>query len=100
MDKSKRNSLAGTSKGKSKSAKYFQDHPKARAKKNAYNKKYHESDERKEYRAELNKANREAGTYGNGDGKDMSHTRKGRLLKESQSANRARNGKGDNRRLR
>ena len=46
---------------------------------------------RKRYRAALNKANRKAGTYGNKDGKDMSHTKKGKLVKESQSKNRARN---------
>jgi hypothetical protein len=60
--------------------------------KKAYDKKYHATEERKEYRAKLNKANRDAGTYGNGDGKDMSHTKSGRLVKESASSNRARNG--------
>ena len=54
-------------------------------------KEYQSSPARKKYRAELNKANRKAGTYGNGDGKDMSHTKKGKLVKESQSKNRARN---------
>ena len=92
--KSTRNKLAGSKKGTSKSAKYFQDNPEARKKKNAYNKEYHSSDERKKYRAGLNKANRKAGTYGNGDGKDMSHTKSGKLTKEKQSTNRARNGKG------
>ena len=42
-------------------------------------------------RADLNKANRKAGTYGNGDGMDMSHTKKGKLTKEKASTNRARN---------
>lgn len=91
-----RNKLAGKSSGKSKSAKYFASHPEARAKKNAYNKEYHSSEERKNYRVRLNKANRDAGTYGNGDGKDMSHTKSNTLVKEKQSANRARNGKGNN----
>jgi hypothetical protein len=45
-----------------------------------------------EYRASLNKANRKAGTYGNGDGVDMSHTKSGRLVKEKATKNRARNG--------
>ena len=88
-----KNSLAGTSKGKSESAKYFQNNPKARKKKNAYNKEYHATPERKKYRVKLNKANREAGTYGNKDGKDASHTKSGSLVRESQSTNRARNGK-------
>ena len=94
-----RNSLAGKSTGKSKSAKYFASNPEARAKKNAYNKKYHSSEERNDYRAELNMANRKAGTYGNKDGKDESHTKSGKLVKEKQSSNRARNGKGNNKRL-
>ena len=33
-------------------------------------------EERKKYRAFLNKKNREAGTYGNGDGKDYDHDEK------------------------
>lgn len=88
-----KNSLAGSTKGKSKSAKYFQENPEARKKKNAYNKEYHATPERKKYRVKLNKANKEAGTYGNKDGKDMSHTKSGSLIRESQTANRARNGK-------
>lgn len=99
MDSSKRNGLAGKSTGKSKSAKYFASHPEARKKKNEYNKKYHSTDERKAYRAGLNKANRKAGTYGNGDGKDRSHTKSGKTVSESASKNRARNGRGDTKRL-
>ena len=52
---------------------------------------YQSTSSRKRYRASLNKANRKAGTYGNKDGKDMSHTKSGKLVKESQSKNRARN---------
>lgn len=63
-----------------------------RKKKIAYDKAYHATEERKKYRAALNKANKKAGTYGNKDGKDMSHTKAGKLLRESQSSNRARNG--------
>lgn len=61
-------------------------------KKLAYDKKYQATEERKDYRVGLNKANRDAGTYGNGDGKDMSHTKTGRLVKERMKSNRARNG--------
>lgn len=93
MAQSKRNTLAGTKTGKSKSAKYFQTHPEARKKKNEYNTEYHSTEERKSYRAGLNKANRDAGTYGNKDGKDMSHTKVGKLVREAASKNRARNGK-------
>lgn len=97
MAKSKRNSLAGKSTGKSKSAKYFASHPEAREKKNEYNKKYHATEERKNYREKLNKVNRANGGYG--DNKDLSHTKSGKLVKESRSTNRARNGKGNNKRL-
>ena len=91
-----RNSLAGKSTGTSKSAKYFASNPEARKKKNEYNKEYHSSPSRIKYREELNAANRKAGTYGNGDGKDKSHTKKGKLVSEKASTNRARNGKGNN----
>lgn len=61
-------------------------------KKLAYDKKYQASPERVNYREELNRANRKAGTYGNGDGKDMSHTKAGRMVKENMKSNRGRNG--------
>ena len=86
-----RNTLAGKSRGKSKSAKYYAKNKKARDKKKAYDTEYHSSSTRKKYRSKLNKANRKAKTYGNKDGKDMSHTKKGKLVKERQSKNRARN---------
>ena len=40
--------------------------------KDEYN-KFQSSEKMRKYRAELNKYNREKGTYGNGDGKDASH---------------------------
>jgi len=86
-----RNTLAGKSTGTSKSAKYYAENPKARAKKAAYQKTYNKDPKRTKYRTELNKANRDAGTYGNKDGLDMSHTKKGTLVKEKASKNRARN---------
>ena len=86
-----RNTLAGKGKGKSRSAKYYAANPEAKKKKQAYDKAYHSTPERKKYRAKLNAKNRKAGTYGNKDGKDMSHTKKGKLVKEKQSKNRARN---------
>jgi len=64
----------------------------SRKKKLAYDKKYGASAARKKYRAELNAANKKAGTYGNGDDKDMSHGKNGKLSSEPQSKNRARNG--------
>jgi len=87
----RRNKKAGKSTGKSRSAKYFAKNPEARAKKNAYNTKYHASAKRKKYRAKLNKANRD---NPNSSNKDKSHTKGGKLVNESRSKNRARNGKG------
>lgn len=91
-----RNTLAGKSTGTSKSAKYFADNADSRKKKNAYNKEYHSSPSRVKYREQLNAANRKSGTYGNKDGLDKSHTKKGKLVSEVASTNRARNGKGNN----
>lgn len=84
----RRNHNAGKSTGKSESAKYFATHPEARKKKNEYNTRYHETEARKEYRAELNRENRT-----HHDGKDSSHTKDGRIVRENRSSNRARNGK-------
>ena len=94
MAKSSRNKLAGKSTGKSDSAKYFASHPDARAKKNAYNSKYESTTERKHYREDLNKVNRRNNDAGYGDKNDLSHTKSGKLVQESRSTNRARNGKG------
>ena len=82
-----RNKLAGTKVGKSKSAKYYQDNPDA--KKDEYNAKYGSSLSRKLYRAFLNAMNKKKGKKG--DGKDVSHTKKGGTILEPQSKNRARN---------
>jgi hypothetical protein len=56
-----------------KTKKYYDSNPKAYDKKKKYDKEYHSTEERKKYRAFLNKKNRQAGTYGNGDGKDYDH---------------------------
>jgi hypothetical protein len=88
-----RNTLAGKSVGKSPAAKYLRKNKAVRDKKKAYDKKYNSSVEQRRYRAELNKENRKKGTYGNKDGKDVSHTKNGKLVSEPQSKNRARNGK-------
>ena len=86
-----RNSLAGKSKGKSRTAKFYAKNPKSRAKKKSYDKKYHSTTERKKYRASLNKANKNNPRSKKGDGKDMSHTQSGSLVLEIQRRNRARN---------
>lgn len=84
-----RNKIAGTKTGNSRTAKYYQSNPEARAKKEAYDKEYHSTAERKKYRSELNQENRERGTYGNGDKKDVAHKSRTRTRMQSQSKNRA-----------
>jgi len=84
-----RNKLSGTKKGDSRTAKYYQENPDARKKKKEYDTEYHSTDSRREYRSELNKVNREKGTYGNGDGKDVAHKSKTKTRMQSQSKNRA-----------
>lgn len=84
-----RNKIAGTKTGTSRTAKYYQSNPEARAKKEAYDKEYHSTDERKKYRSDLNKENRERGTYGNGDKKDVAHKSRTKTRMQSQSKNRA-----------
>jgi hypothetical protein len=65
-------------------------------KKLAYDKKYQATEKRKNYRVELNKANRDAGTYGKmtAMGKDRSHKKDGSMTLEDKSKNRSRNGQG------
>ena len=83
--KSKRNSMAG----KHPSYDKLNMSPERIKKKIAYDKAYSATEESKNYRVELNRANRQAGTYGNGDGLDMSHTKKRTLVKERMKKNRA-----------
>ena len=59
-----------------KTKRFYDENPDSYEKKKAYDKKYHSTRERKQYRAFLNKKNRQAGTYGNGDGKDYDHDEK------------------------
>lgn len=77
--------------GKSESSKYYAENPEAAAKKRAYQRNYNKKPGQSEYRSELNTERRKRGIYGKG-GPDMSHTKKGTLVAESPSKNRARNG--------
>jgi hypothetical protein len=85
-----RNSLAGKSTGASKTAKHYAENAASKAKKKEYDSDYQKSTVAK--RVEANKANRKEGTYGNGDGKDASHSKSGSITMEAQAKNRARNG--------
>jgi hypothetical protein len=75
----------------SKSSIYYKKNPKARAKKNAYQKKVNKTEASRKYRAELNAERRRLGIYGKG-GKDVSHKKDGSMTLENRSRNRARNG--------
>lgn len=74
----------------SKSARYYQENEDARKKHVAYQKEYNKKKSQVKKRVELNRENRRLGTYGNGDGMDVSHSKSGMRL-EKQSKNR-----GDN----
>lgn len=84
-----RNRLAGTKRGKSATAKYYQKNPEAREKKKEYDTEYHSTPARKKYRSVLQAINRKNGTHGNLDGKDVAHTSKTKTISQSQSKNRA-----------
>ena len=73
-----------------KTAQYYAKNPKARAKKKAYDTKFHKTAKRRKYRADLNKERRKRGIAGKG-GKDVSHKKGGGYTLESASKNRARN---------
>ena len=79
------------SKNPGKSARYYASNPKARAKKNAAQRKRNKSAKNRKYRAELNKERRKRGIYGKG-GPDMSHKKNGRIVAESPKKNRGRQG--------
>lgn len=85
-------------KNKRRTATFYAKNPEARKRKAAYDKKYHSSEERRRYRAELSAERRARGIEGKG-GRDLSHAAGGGFKRESASANRARNGHGDNGRL-
>lgn len=81
------NKLAGSTKGTSKSARFFQKNEASRKKKNDYNKKYHATPERKKYRAQLVKKRRDLKVYGKG-GKDVGHVSKTKTTLQSVKSNR------------
>ena len=73
-----------------KSARNYRKNPLSRAKKNSAQRNRNKLKINKKYRAQLNRARRKAGAYGKG-GKDFSHTKRGKLVRENASKNRARN---------
>jgi len=67
---------------------YYKTHPEARKKRLEYQAEYNKRANQLKKRIELNRVNRERGQYGDGDGKDMSHKKNGRIVEESASKNR------------
>ena len=59
----------------------------------SYQKKYDSSKLQIAKRSQLNRENRKRGTYGNGNGKDVSHKKNGKTFLEKASKNRARKGR-------
>ncbi len=59
--------------------------------KRAYQRKYNKKPKEVKRRVDLKRINRLKGTYGNGDGKDVSHKKGGGTFMEKASKNRARN---------
>lgn len=64
-------------------AKYYANNPDARKKRLDYQREYNKQDREVKKRVELNKINRQRGTYGNGDGLDASHTKRGIVMKKA-----------------
>ena len=70
---------------------YYKKNPKARRKRLKQQARYNRKSMQIKKRVELNRENRKRGTYGNGDGKDVSHKKDGSTVLEKASKNRARN---------
>ena len=73
-----------------KTSDYYKKNPAARKRRLKQQAKYNKTAKAKNKRVELNRLNRQRGTYGNGDGKDASHTGKSTGKLESPSKNRRR----------
>ena len=73
-------------------AKYYATHPEARKKRLEYQADFNKKPEQLKKRIELNRINRERGTYGDKTGphagKDLAHHSSGRLTYKSPSKNR------------
>ena len=75
----------------SRTSEYYKDNPEARKKRLKQQARYNRQSMQIQKRVELNRENRKRGTYGNGDGKDVSHKKDGSTFLEKASKNRARN---------
>ena len=75
----------------SRTSEYYKKNPKARQKRLKQQKRYNRQSLQIKKRVELNRENHKRGTYGNGDGMDVSHKKDGSTILEKASKNRARN---------
>jgi hypothetical protein len=66
-----------------KTSKYYASNPEARKKRLEYQREYNKKAREVKKRVELNKENRKRGTYGNGDGMDVAHTKNGTKLQKA-----------------
>jgi hypothetical protein len=64
-------------------ARYYQENPEARKKRLEYQSEYNKRPSEVNKRERLNSINRRRGTYGNGDGMDASHTKRGIIMKRA-----------------
>jgi hypothetical protein len=71
-------------------ARYYKENPEARKRHVEYQKEYNKSDAQVSKRVELNRENRKRGTYGDKNGMDLAHTKRGYVMK------RASENRGDN----
>ena len=69
---------------------YYKDNPEARKRRQKQQAEYNKTNNGLKIRTAANKLNRKLGTYGNGDGKDASHTGKNTGKLETPSSNRRR----------
>jgi hypothetical protein len=73
---------------------YYKQNPEARKRRLKQQAKYNKTIKGMKIRTNANKLNRKLGTYGNGDGRDASHTKPGKGKLESPKTNRTRPRKG------
>jgi hypothetical protein len=71
--------------GKSRSARYYQENPEARKKKNEYQKEFNKKPSQRKKRSELVQERRKRGIYGKFDGKDVAHTSSGLKMKSAKA---------------
>jgi len=74
----------------SSTSEYYKKNPEARKRRLKQQAKYNKTNNGLKIRTAANKLNRKLGTYGNGDGKDASHTGPGKGKLESPTKNRRR----------